>query len=110
MMGLAGSRRRFLGRLLTACAIAPVALVWRDTARASDQALCQDPATLSLAQKRARRAIGYIEPSTDAAKNCGSCVFFAPSAKSGGCGTCQLLSGGPVIATGICNSFAPRSG
>jgi hypothetical protein len=89
-------------------AIAPITLAWRSSASAADAPVCVDPAALPLAQKRQRRAINYVEPSPDAKKRCGGCAFFVAAEKPGGCGTCQLLSGGPVAAGGLCNSFAPK--
>ena len=103
-------RRRFLARLLVAGAIAPVVLASRSNALAADSAQCYDPAALPLAQKRQRRAIGYVEPSTDPAKKCGGCAFFSPNGRPASCGKCQLLSGGPVTAVGLCNSFARKAG
>lgn len=95
-------------QLLIVAGIAPLALLVRGTARAQSQALCYDPAALPLAQKRQRRALGYVEPSPDPARRCGLCAFFTQSGKPDGCGTCQLLSGGPAVATSLCNSFAPK--
>jgi High potential iron-sulfur protein len=97
-------------RLLAIAGIAPLMFAWRNPAFAADQIACHDPATLPLAQKRQRRAIGYVEPSADPRKRCGGCAFFTPVAKASGCGSCQLLSGGPVVATALCSSFAPKAG
>jgi High potential iron-sulfur protein len=106
MSGSDATRRQ----LLLAAAIAPVALAWRSAALAAETPACVDPAALPLAQKRQRRAINYVEPSPDAKKRCGGCAFFSAIGKPNGCGTCQLLSGGPVSAIGLCNSFAPKAG
>jgi hypothetical protein len=84
-------------RLLAIAGIAPLMFAWRNPAFAADQIACHDPATLPLAQKRQRRAIGYVEPSAD-------------PRKASGCGSCQFLSGGPVVATALCSSFAPKAG
>jgi hypothetical protein len=106
MSGSDASRRR----LLLAAAMAPIALAWRTAASAAGTPVCVDPATLPLAQKRQRRAINYVDPSPDAKKRCGGCTFFSAVGKPSGCGTCLLLSGGPVIANGLCNSFAAKVG
>ncbi len=104
MSGFDASRRR----LLLAATITPMALAWRTAASAADAPICVDPATLPLAQKRQRRAINYVEPSPDAQKRCGGCAFFTAVGNPNSCGTCQLMSGGPVSAIGLCNSFAPK--
>lgn len=98
------ARRRFLA----VAGLSPLAIFI--TARAGAQtppATCFDPAALPLSQKSRRRAIGYADPSAIAGRNCGGCAFFTAAAPTG-CGTCQLLSGGPVSARAVCNSFAPR--
>lgn len=100
------ARRRFLA----IAALTPAALVCGRTASAADQTSCTNLAALPLAQKRQRRAIGYVEPSSDPAKRCGRCAFFTASGKPDGCGTCQLLSSGPVAAAALCNSFAVKRG
>lgn len=94
-------------QLVAAMALVPVALALGQGASATAPAVCYDPASLSLAQKRQRRSIGYVEPSSDPAKRCGGCAFFKPAAAAG-CGTCDLLSAGPVQAAALCNSYAPR--
>ncbi|WP_117352613.1 high-potential iron-sulfur protein [Blastomonas fulva] len=71
-------------------------------------ARCYDPATLGLSQRNRRRSLGYVDVSGDAGKQCSECAFF--TAGSGACGTCQLLTGGPVAAGGVCGSFARKPG
>jgi len=66
---------------------------------------CYDPSALPLSQRSRRRSLGYLDVSSDPAKRCAGCSFFKNSAQ--GCGTCQMLSGGPVNAGAVCNSFAP---
>jgi hypothetical protein len=95
------SRRNILAML----GLAPVSLLAASAAKAADAA-CYDPAALPLSERNRRRAIGYVEASTDPKKRCGGCAFF--TAGKGDCGTCQLLSGGRVTSAGICNSFAPK--
>lgn len=69
---------------------------------------CYDPARLPLSQKNQRRSVGYVEPSPDAGKRCALCAFF--TASQAGCGTCVMLTGGPVSETGLCTSFAAKKG
>lgn len=96
------SKRSFL----TLAAITPLALVTGGAAFASDAA-CYDPVNLPLSLRNRRKALGFVEVSPDAARRCGLCAFF--ERKQGECGTCQLLSGGPVTAAGVCNSFAAKA-
>lgn len=96
------SRRNFV----IFAGLAPVALV-AGRAFAAEPAVCYDPATLPLSQKNRRRSLGYVDASADPKKHCGGCAFF--TATQGSCGTCQLLTGGPVNAGGVCNSFAPKA-
>lgn len=67
---------------------------------------CYDPAALPLSQKNRRRALSYTDTSPDPKKRCAGCAFFTGTKE--GCGTCQMLSGAPVDAGGVCTSFAPR--
>jgi High potential iron-sulfur protein len=98
------TRRNFLGQ--TGILVGLACAVRGGGAVAADAA-CVDPATLPLSQRNRRRAIGYVEASTDPKKRCGICAFF--KASSSGCGTCQLLSGGTVNSNGVCTSFAPKA-
>lgn len=100
-MGL--SRRSLLGL----AAIAPFAALASGAARAAESAACYDPARLPLAQRNRRRALGYVETSNVTGKSCSACAFFTATSQSG-CGTCQLLGGGPVKAGALCTSFAAK--
>lgn len=101
-------RRTFVARMglaLAAGGVAAPVLAAGRTAPANPAA-CADPAALPLSQRSRRRSLGYVEPAPDAARRCNGCAFY--TAGEGGCGTCQMLTGGPVSASGTCNSFAPR--
>ena len=98
------SRRNFLAL----AAGAPLALLAAGRTRAADAPACYDPAALPFSQKSQRRSLGYLEVSADPKKHCGACAFFTAAAQ-GGCGTCQLLSGGPVRADAVCGSFAAKA-
>lgn len=93
------SRREFVGL----AALSPLVVLGARGALAA----CFDPAALPLSQRNRRRALGYINPSPQSQRRCGLCNFFTAGAT--GCGTCQLLSGGPVEAGAVCNSFAPKT-
>ena len=94
------SRRDLLGLI----ALAPFGIA---AARAQNAPACYDPGALPASQKGIRAALGFKDVSPDPARHCGACAFFA-AAKSAGCGTCALLSGGPVSAASVCNSFAKK--
>lgn len=87
--------------------IAPLAGLVTRRANATD-ARCYDPATLSLSQKSRRRTLGYVDKSTNATKRCDICAFYKKT--TGECGSCDLLSGGAVAASGVCNSYASLKG
>ncbi len=97
------ARRHFL----VLAGLSPLAMLSARSASAQ-AAACYDPEALPLSQKNRRRSIGYTDPSTDPKKHCGACTFF--TAGEGGCGTCAILTGGPVSAPAVCNSFAPKAG
>lgn len=96
------TRRGFL----TLAGLSPLLLLGAGQAAAQASAACFDPATLPLSQKNRRRSIGYVDQSADAAKACGKCAFF--TAAGAGCGTCTILGGSPVNASGLCSSFAAK--
>jgi hypothetical protein len=98
------SRRDFLARGLV---LATLAVPGTAMAQA---AICADPVSLPLSQKNRRRAVGYSEPSADAARQCGLCTFFTGGSIPGkaSCGTCAMLGGGPVSTLGVCTSFTAK--
>lgn len=71
---------------------------------------CTDTASLSPADTTVRTALGYVEPSSEAGKDCAGCVQFvpAPSDARAACGTCKLMKG-PIHPNGYCKAFAPKS-
>ncbi len=95
------SRRNFL----VIAGLAPLAAITAQSAFAATT--CNDPASLTLAQKNQRRGLGYIEIAPDPKKRCGLCAFF--TAREGSCGTCQMMNGGPADAGSVCDSFAPKA-
>lgn len=97
------TRRNFLG----AAGLAALGLFAGTARTQTPAASCYDPSALSLSQKNQRRSLSYASPSPHADKRCGLCAFF--TAGEGQCGTCQMLSGGPVETGAVCTSFAPRS-
>ena len=101
---MAGTSRR---GFLAAAGLLPLAGLAMPSAHAADSAVCYDPAMLPRAQKSLRRSLGYEEKSTDPKRQCSLCAFY--TAKQGNCGTCQMLSGGPVNGGAVCTSFAPKA-
>lgn len=89
-------------KLIAVLAMAPAAVL----ATRAQAAACYDPASLPAAQRNMRRSLGFVDTAPDARKRCGLCAFFTSA--SGDCGKCQLLSGGPVPATGHCDSWAAK--
>ncbi len=100
---MAPSRRAFLA----AASLVPFAGLAAASALAAEAAACYVPATLPLSQKSRRRALGYVEVSSDPQQQCGACAFY--TAKAGDCGSCQLLGDGPVTAAAVCTSFAKKA-
>lgn len=96
-------RRKFLA----IAGLAPVAaLLGARQVFAQAQSACYNMSTMSLAQKNMRRSVGFVDPAPDASKKCGTCAFFV--AAQNGCGSCQILSGGPTSQSAFCTSFAPK--
>ncbi|MDP3677385.1 MAG: high-potential iron-sulfur protein [Novosphingobium sp.] len=90
--------------MLGLIALAPLGIA---SARAQVAPACFDPAALPASQKGIRKALGFQNVSSNPARHCAACAFFAMT-KPANCGTCALLSGGPVSAASVCNSFAKK--
>lgn len=90
-------RRDFLGLAIVATAFAGAA------AAQTPGGTCEvgdTPARASM-----RKALEYASPSKTPGKTCAGCAFFNKTAPT--CGSCQLLTG-PVSATAVCGSWAPK--
>lgn len=85
-------------RMVSAMTILP-AIATR--ARAAEQA-CVDPDSESL-----RQSLSYVDPSPDAARQCGGCGFFSAQEQES-CGHCMIMSG-PVSRTAQCESWSEKS-
>jgi hypothetical protein len=94
-------------RVLRAAAWAPALLVLSRSAPAADSAACFDLDSMPASEKSLRSSLGFKAQSADNNKRCGTCAFF--SASKGDCGKCDLLSGGAVAATSVCDSWAMKS-
>lgn len=91
-------------RIAAALALAPLGLA--GMAIAARAQACYDPATLAFSLRSRRRTLGFVEVSPNPEKTCKGCEFF--TATAGTCGTCKLMTGGPVTAGSFCNSWAAR--
>ena len=54
-----------------------------------------------------RKTLNFKPVSTDPKKSCSGCAFFTRTGQSD-CGKCVLLSGGPVAAESVCDSWAAK--
>ncbi len=93
----AGLSRRLL---LQAVPLGLAGFAFARPARASDA--CVQPESESL-----RASLNYVANAADPAAACAHCAFFT-AVPGGACGSCTIL-GGPVDATGRCDSFSPPS-
>ena len=85
--------------LLGAAPLGLASIAVTRAARAADA--CVQPESESL-----RTSLNYTSAGADAATTCAHCAFFTMDAAGGACGGCTIL-GGPVDATGHCDSFSP---
>jgi hypothetical protein len=97
------SRRGFL----VMAGLAPFAIGAAQMVRAQN-AVCYDPAKLSLSDRNNRSAVNFLEVSKDPTKRCGLCVFYDTTL--GNCGTCKLFGGMPTNAYAVCDSFSAKPG
>ena len=93
-------------RAVLALAALGGAIGWGGAAQAQAQA-CFDRAKLSPGDLSLRRSLGFKDVAPDPKRTCGGCAFFT-AAQPAACGKCMLLSGGPVAATNVCDSWAAR--
>jgi hypothetical protein len=99
------SRRRLLGRVVTASVGATAFSVAAAAARAAGVKMCADLEAMDSGAKSMRTSLNYTEKSTDADKTCRVCAFF--QAASEGCGTCQIFNG-PANPLGHCDSWSQK--
>jgi High potential iron-sulfur protein len=98
-----GARRKVVG-----IAIMPLLLIGLGSrAGAADPAACFDLESLPASQQRLRRSLGFRLAGADDQQHCGTCAFFIAS--DGGCGKCEMLSGGIVSTANVCESWAAKS-
>ena len=71
-------------------------------------AMCADLNSLSDAEQSTRKSLDYREAGPDPQQVCAGCSFFHPGPSAGGCGTCDMFSGGPVNSHGHCNSWSAK--
>ena len=71
-------------------------------------AVCADLSAMSEAEQGTRKSLNYVESSPNPDQVCGKCSFFHPGSDGGGCGTCDIFSGGPANSHGHCNSWSAK--
>lgn len=98
--------RRALLLLAIAAPVAAQASAVAAAAATTASNACVDPDALPRAQKAMRASLNFRMVSEDPKRQCGGCAFY--TAKQGACGSCALLSSGPVPAEGVCDSWAAR--
>jgi len=69
--------------------------------------VCANPESLSDSEMGTRQSLGYTEQSPNPEQVCSGCAFY--HAASGGCGTCDMFTGGPVNNQGHCQSWNKKS-
>jgi hypothetical protein len=109
---VSSARRRLLRRiaaspwlLLGAAAAAHAAKSSAQPAGAKSK--CVDLEALPGNEAGMRRSLNFKLESPDSQRHCSLCAFF--TATAGGCGTCQILTGGAVSADSVCDSFAAKT-
>jgi High potential iron-sulfur protein len=75
---------------------------------ASGGTVCADLNSMSDAEQSTRKSLNYVEAGPNPDQVCAKCSFFHPGAAVGGCGTCDMFSGGPVNSHGHCNSWSAK--
>jgi hypothetical protein len=78
------------------------------SAAAGGGAMCADLNSMSDAEQGTRKSLNYLETSPNPDQVCAKCSFFHPGAAAGGCGTCDIFSGGPTNSHGHCNSWSAK--
>lgn len=76
--------------------------------RKSSDAAAECAADLEAGQLSLRESLNYVDAFDDPEKTCGACAFFTGEG-NGACGSCELLSGGPVAKGGHCSSWSPKA-
>ncbi len=94
---MTGLTRRQL--LLRAVPLGAAAVAFARTVGAAEA--CVQPESESL-----RASLNYVSATADPGAACAHCAYFTADPAGGACGPCQIL-GGPVDATGHCDSFSP---
>ena len=105
------SRRSFLqlGIKVTVAGAAAASLAacgQRSGSGAAATARCVDVDSLTSSEQSLRASMNYVDVSENPAETCSVCEFF--TAGEGGCGTCEMYTGGAASATGRCDSWAAR--
>ena len=79
----------------------------KQPASSEEQTACAtsgDPA----ADAGARKALKYVDQSSDPARICSGCRFFKQAEGGTACGGCQIITG-PIAPTGYCSTWTASS-
>lgn len=68
---------------------------------------CNDVTGIPEEEVKKRKAVQYVDKSTDPAKHCNICQLYKAPEGGSACGGCTLFQG-PVADDASCISFAPK--
>jgi hypothetical protein len=68
---------------------------------------CTDVSGLSPGDITLRTALGYLDQSPQAGRQCQRCLQFVAPPAEGRCGTCKIVKG-PINPGGYCKSYVAR--
>ena len=69
--------------------------------------LCDDTTGLAEVDVSTRKALGYVEMSTDLQKTCSGCAQYTAAPSEGTCGGCKMFKG-TVNPKGTCKGFVAK--
>ena len=111
------SRRSFFRRVTAlgaAVLVAPILLVGcggNEFAPAANRETGRAPVTTCVTVDEGdpgiRKALAYVDKSSNPDKDCANCRFFKEAASGEVCGGCEIIKG-KIAATGYCNSWVAR--
>lgn len=73
----------------------------------ADDGACAKLDSLPRSQRRIRDNLGFQIQSGNEHK-CKDCAFFSADVGTSNCGSCELLDGGAVYTTSVCDSWGPK--
>lgn len=73
----------------------------------ADEGACAKLDSLPRSQRRMRDNLGFQIQSKNE-QMCRDCAFFSPDTATSNCGSCELLNGGAVYSTSVCDSWGAK--